>query len=376
MSLFVLWPYVWCHFIVLLTDNDSDKDLVLGFEAGADDYLTKPFNQTELIARLNTGIRILNQEKTLKNAEQEIRQYSAGLEDMVQARTEQLRDSEAKYRTILENIEEGYYEVDLSGRLTFFNNSLCKITGYSRNELTGMTSSSLTDKDNAQKLLEEYNRVYQTGLPAKRVDWTLQTKSGDIRTPLNGIIGMTELAMENCLDDSQRELLKTIDSETNSLHVLINHILDFSKIEARKMELEQMHFDLMIMVEDLANSMSLMDMQMPVMDGYEATKAIRALEEKSKNATEAVFKSVRTPIIATTAHAMKGDRELCLKAGMDDYITKPFRKTKLLTTVEKWTKRIDDCRLSIVDCGDEIAKPPSVTTINHQSSIVTPMMPL
>ncbi len=306
-------------FIILLTARDSDEDIALGFEAGADDYLTKPFNPTELIARLNTGIRILNQEKTLKNAEQKIRQYSASLEDMVQARTEQLRNSEEKYRTILESIEEGYFEIDLSGRLTFFNDSICRISGYKRNELTGMNTHGLTDKDNDRKLLEEYNGVSQTGLPAKRIDWTLQTKSGDIRfmensaslirdsegnpsgfrgiirdvterkelendllektrlaeaaskakseflanlsheirTPLNGIIGMTELALENCLDDSQRELLKTIDAETNSLSVLINDILDFSKIEASKMELEQMHFDLRLMVEDLASNLSL-----------------------------------------------------------------------------------------------------------------------
>ena len=60
-------------YIILLTANDSKEDIIRGLEAGADDYLTKPFNRAELVARLNTGLRILDLEESLKKANEEIR---------------------------------------------------------------------------------------------------------------------------------------------------------------------------------------------------------------------------------------------------------------------------------------------------------------
>ena len=60
-------------FIVLLTAKDSQEDIISGLEAGADEYLTKPFNRAELIARLNTGRRFLEQERALRQANEEIR---------------------------------------------------------------------------------------------------------------------------------------------------------------------------------------------------------------------------------------------------------------------------------------------------------------
>ena len=63
-------------FIIILTAKDSKGDIVTGLEAGADDYLTKPVNQTELIARIKTGIRILDLERSLKKAHDEVRVLS------------------------------------------------------------------------------------------------------------------------------------------------------------------------------------------------------------------------------------------------------------------------------------------------------------
>ena len=82
------------------------------------------------------------------------------------------------------------------------------------------------------------------------------------------------------------------------------------------------------MLEAASYDIVFMDVQMPVMDGYQATRAIRGGKTKAANP--------KVPIIAMTAHAMKGDREKCLQGGMDDYISKPISPRKLAKALEKW----------------------------------------
>jgi CheY-like chemotaxis protein/HPt (histidine-containing phosphotransfer) domain-containing protein len=77
-----------------------------------------------------------------------------------------------------------------------------------------------------------------------------------------------------------------------------------------------------------------MDCQMPEMDGYRATRLIREREDAQRSEDNGKISHV--PIIALTAHAMQGDREKCLSAGMDDYVPKPFGKVQLRAVLKKW----------------------------------------
>ena len=77
-----------------------------------------------------------------------------------------------------------------------------------------------------------------------------------------------------------------------------------------------------------------MDCQMPEMDGYEATRTIRCWEERDA----APHDGRRIPVVALTAHAGKDDRDHCLEAGMDDYLTKPLDPYQLSNTLRKWVK--------------------------------------
>jgi len=92
-----------------------------------------------------------------------------------------LRESEEKYRTTLHSIEEGYYEVDLIGNLTFFNNALVRFSGYSREELVGMSNRRFMTEESAQKVFQVFSEVYQTGEPANPFDWEMVRKDGSKR---------------------------------------------------------------------------------------------------------------------------------------------------------------------------------------------------
>ena len=92
---------------------------------------------------------------------------------------EDLRESEEKYRTIIENIEEAYFEVDLKGNLTFFNDSLCRITGKPRETLTGMNYKSYTSPEMAEKMFAVFSEVYNTGHAATIMDYEVVTDRED-----------------------------------------------------------------------------------------------------------------------------------------------------------------------------------------------------
>lgn len=218
---------------------------------------------------------------------------------------EEIRRREERYRTIIENTEDGYYELDRKGRLTFFNDSICEISGYSRADLVGKEIQKTLAEESVQTVMDSFETVLKTGAPVRSVEWTLQradkeiryvessisliaatdgestgfkgflrdvTKrkraealqqeklaaeaaskskseflanmSHEIRTPLNSIIGLVELLLDTKLSEDQKEDLSVINSAAHALLALINDILDFSKIEAGKLALDTTCFQL------------------------------------------------------------------------------------------------------------------------------------
>jgi PAS domain S-box-containing protein len=114
------------------------------------------------------------QQKELRDT---LESYKTEIKERVRVE-EALRESEEKYRTILQSIEEAYYEVDLAGNLTFFNDSLSKQLKYNRDELMGMNNRQFMNAETAKQVYETFNTVLKTGRPARAFDWEMIAKDG------------------------------------------------------------------------------------------------------------------------------------------------------------------------------------------------------
>ncbi|MFX1321611.1 MAG: PAS domain S-box protein [Promethearchaeota archaeon] len=92
---------------------------------------------------------------------------------------QKLRESEEKYRNILENIKESYFEVDLKGNFTFFNDALCDLQGIPRNELLGLNFKNLVDEENRNKIFQVYKNVYKTEIPESDFQFQFLKRNGE-----------------------------------------------------------------------------------------------------------------------------------------------------------------------------------------------------
>ena len=222
-----------------------------------------------------------------------------------------LRESEERFRGIVENAPVGYCELETNGWFTFVNDAACTILGYSHRRLKGMRLQELADVESRELIDEQFGRVLSGGETVRNIEWAflrpdgerrfvessitprrdergrpaglsvffqdvterrraeellraklaaeaasrtkgefLASMSHEIRTPLNAIVGLVDLLGKTDLRPEQREDLDVVRASAYALLSLINNLLDFSKIEAGKLELLEVSFDPRRFVEE------------------------------------------------------------------------------------------------------------------------------
>ncbi|MEN6508797.1 MAG: PAS domain S-box protein, partial [Smithella sp.] len=164
------------------TDTENAKKL---FQSFNEVYRTgNPVKNTEwtIIKKDGTSMLVEASIALYKDSSGNIKGFQGVGHDITgRKRSEEaLRQSEEKYRNILESIEEGYFEVDLAGNLTFVNDSMCRIWGYPKEEMIGLNNRQYTDEENAKKLYQTFNEVYRTGISSRAFDWQIIRKDGTV----------------------------------------------------------------------------------------------------------------------------------------------------------------------------------------------------
>lgn len=134
---------------------------------------------------------------------------------------EELRGSEEKYRTILENIVEGYYEVDLHGTFIFFNDFICRISGYTREEIREVNYREYTSPEEAEILFSAFHEVYLSGEPVTALELPVTRKDGGLRHV-----------------EMSASLIRNSFGEAEGFRGIIRDITDRKKAEEQKRDLE------------------------------------------------------------------------------------------------------------------------------------------
>ena len=194
-------------------------------------------------------------------------------------------------------------------------------------ELAGVPIMMLTSTDR-QKVAA---RCRALGLGAYLIK---PVKSAELLDALRSVLDLPRRSGPATLP-ARRVPIASPTARPGALRVLLAEDNVVNQLVAERMLTKQGHA--VVVVGDGAKALTalerdtfdlvLMDVQMPVLDGFAATAAIRAREQTTGR---------HLPIVALTAHAMKGDRERCLVAGMDDYLTKPVKADKLFQVLARW----------------------------------------
>jgi diguanylate cyclase (GGDEF)-like protein/PAS domain S-box-containing protein len=225
-------PQTYAEHLERLEKRKRGEPAPLSYETG----IVRSDGQIRILS-VSRGELLWNGEKQFQIVSQDITEYKR-LE-------EALAKSEERYRTVLEQMEEAYYEVDISGNFTFFNDAMCRQLGYSREELIGMNYRKCTPEADVQRVFKAFNQVYRTGKPIKGIPmgWVkkdgtrifaetsafpLRNASGEIIGFRGIVLDVTERAqMIKALSESE-ERYRTILAEIEEGYYEVNLAGDFT----------------------------------------------------------------------------------------------------------------------------------------------------
>jgi PAS domain S-box-containing protein len=159
--------------VIVVSGAIGEETAVMIMKAGAKDYVMK-----DKLMRLAPAV------------ERELREFKMRCEHK-QSETA-LKQSEERYRTVLEEMREGYYEIDLDGNFTLVNTAMCNLLGYSREELIGTKYIEYTPEEHTKTISEAYSRIYKTGEPVLDLHHEVIRKDGS-----RGFIETSVFLMKN-----------------------------------------------------------------------------------------------------------------------------------------------------------------------------------
>ncbi len=303
--------------IILLTGLDDHDSRIEGAQAGADDFISKPYDRTELrarvrtITRLNRYRRLLEERERRQGAEQEVhrlyqelQRYAQSLETTVSERTQELQEARDRMQAILESLGEAVIVTDAQQIIRYVNPTFTALTGYAQQEAEGQMVSWWRNIHHSTETIDQLlEAVYRgqartaevmgrradgalydallTVTPLLRSDQTMgigfvgvsrditllqeanrikdrfvSNVSHELRTPLSVMTmtaGNLDVFYERLDDRQRRDMIRDLRAQTRLLNDLIGDILEISRLDSQRGEPERTRLDMRLVIEGEAN---------------------------------------------------------------------------------------------------------------------------